>query len=363
MTPEQNALARRRLGLGITNVGAWVLAAAGGLLWLVTRGNVSPADPRTLAGFGLGALAVQAGFDFLGGARLMPDPRPTAGEFLGRWSRGVVGHTLVLVVVGMLSLASFRLTGSFLPAVLLATAGLALGRRALLRLVGGVTTGEGVQDGARVLVADAADPAFTGGIVGFGRRAVGLLPAGWRRAVGAPELAAESGRRRWQIAHALPGRTLALVLGWNLLGAQLGALALGLAARPPAAALFGHACWMTLWTFGSLLVLPSLSRRAVFGADHAALAAGDDPRGWIARFPGLTGEDGGANPAVQAIFYPIPSAERRLQQLARPPRGSFVPGNLARDNLYYSGAVLTPLGRAVHCNVGRPALWVFAPSA
>ena len=41
----------------------------------------------------------------------------------------------------------------------------------------------------------------------------------------------------------------------------------------------------------------------------------------------------------------------------------FVAGNLARSNLYYSWASFTLLGRAVHCNVGRPSLWVFPPSA
>ena len=41
----------------------------------------------------------------------------------------------------------------------------------------------------------------------------------------------------------------------------------------------------------------------------------------------------------------------------------FVPGSLARSNLYYSWATLTLLGRAVHCNVRRPALWVFPPLA
>ena len=369
MTTAQTELARRRLWLGITNVGLWVLAAAGGLCWLTVDGG-DPGPPRdvggwALLGVGVGALAVQAGFDFLGGAWLMPAPRPTPREFFGRWSRGVLGHTSALAVVGLLSLASFRLSGGFGPAVLLATAGLALGRRSLLRVVGGVATEDLVApDGEAVLVAAGAetDPAFTGGFVGFGRRAVSLLPAAWLRGLPHEELAAESSRRRWQVGRALPGRALVLVLGWNLLGAHVGLLAFRLAERAPAAALFGHACGMTLWTFGSLLVLPALSRRAVFGADRAAAEAGHDPRAWITRFPGLVGEDGGANPAVQTIFYPVPSAARRLDQLGRPSAG-FVPGSLARNNLYYSWAAFTPLGRAVHCNVGRPALWVFPPSA
>ena len=169
-------------------------------------------------------------------------------------------------------------------------------------------------------------------------------------------------RRRWQVDHGLPGRAWFLVLGWNLLGAIGGADAFRLAERRPGEALFGYACWMTLWAFGGLLTLPSLSRQGVFAADRAVVDAGRDPRGWIEHFPGLVGEDGGSNIAVQTIFYPVPSATLRSRHLEKPTAG-FVPGNLARSNLYYSWATFTMLGRAVHCNVGRPALWVFPPSA
>ncbi len=370
MTPAQNALARRRLALGITNVGFWVLAAAGGLAWLLLRGT---------GGIGLrenalvlaAAVTVQAGFDFLGGCVLMPPPRPTPGRFLRRWLRGALGHTLVLGGVGLLSYASFRAGLGFLPAVAVATGVLALGRRFLLRALGGVAVSRETDAGEPVLLAgggdDAIDPAFTGGLVGWGRRSARwLLPAAWRRALPAAEFAAERSRRRWGIADGLPGRTLALILGWNLAGAALGSLVLGLSAQPPGGALLLHACWMTLWTFGSLLLLPSLSRGAVFAADRAALAGGHDPRPWIRRFPSVVGEDGGGgSDLVQTIFYPVPSAARRLERLEKPAAAAagFAPGNLARDNLYYSWATCTLLGRAVHCNAGRPALWVFPPSA
>jgi len=119
---------------------------------------------------------------------------------------------------------------------------------------------------------------------------------------------------------------------------------------------------MTLWTFGGLLALPALSRKVVFAADRAAADAGIDIRSWITRFPSLVGEDGSPRDAVETIFYPMPSAARRLRQIEKPLTG-FIPGNLARSNLYYSWATLTLLGRAVHCNVGRPVLWVFPPSA
>ena len=198
-------LARRRLWLGITNVGFWVLAACAGLSWLVICRTGAP-GPRLLLGIGVGAIAAQAVFDFIGGVTLMPGPRPSVMTFLRGCLRGVLGHTFVLADVGFVSAISLRITG---------------------------------------------------GIVGLGRRAKSLRPASWMSNLPRPELAAESSRCQWQIADALPARAFALILIWNLLGTFTGTLAFHLADRPLAIALLGHAGWMTLWAFASLLVLPA----------------------------------------------------------------------------------------------------------
>jgi hypothetical protein len=361
MTPQQLELARRRLWLGITNVGFWVLIAALGLCCCVLY-DTRAMGIRHLGPIWVAVIAIQAVFDFVGGIPLMPGPRPPVTTFLRRWSRGVFSHTLVLAAVGGVGAVSLRLTGGFGAGIVLTTTALALGRRQLLRAVAGGVIVEQPRDGEGILTVALDDPAFTGGIVGLGRRAKNLLPADWLRSLPESELAVESARRRWQIANWLPARAFVLVLLWNLLGSFIGTEVFQFAARPPAVALAGHACWMTLWTFVSLLVLPALSRKAVFAADHAATDSGHDPRAWITRFPALVGEDGSPNAAVQSIFYPVPSAETRLRQMDHPSNG-FVGGNLARSNLYYSWATFTLLGRAVHCNVGRPALWVFPPSA
>ena len=362
MDYPQTQLARRRLLLGITNVGFWVLVAVGGL-WELPRCSPDAFTSSRCVFVLAGAVIVQAGFDFVGGFVLMPPPGPSLRGFLLRWLRGASVHTLALAAVGWLSDASFRLTGSFAPAVLVATVGLALARRFLLALVGGTVATASAREEEPVLVATAPDPAFTGGIVGWGRRASILLPVAWLGQVPAGEMEAELHSRRWQITRGLPGRAMGLVLGWNMLGAAAGAFVLGYAGRATGQALLMHACWMTLWTFGSLLLLPSLSRQAVFAADRATLDAGHDPHAWIERFPALVGEDGAANGLVQTIFYPVPSARERLRNLSQPAAAGFVPGNLARNNLYYSWAGCTLLGRTVHCNVGRPVLWVFPPSA
>ncbi len=359
MTLEQLKLARRRLRLGVANVGFWVVTASGGLGWL-TNGAAYGLDMRACVILGLAAIAVQAVFDVVGGAWLMPPPAPAPGEFLRRWFRGVICHSSVLAGVGLLSFASFRLSSGFALAVLIATVGLALGRRQIFRAMAGAAISEIPRDGRKNLIATVDDPAFTGGIVGFGRRALSLWPARWLEGLPQSEIAVESLRREWQLANGLNDRALVVVLSWNLFGTSLGTFAFALAHRTPTEALFGHACWMTLWAFVGLLVLPALSRSAVFAADRAATAAGLAPAGWITRLPELTGEDGGANAAVQTIFYPIPSVKMRLRSIEAAP---LVLGSLARNNLYYSWATLTLLGRAVHCNVGRPALWVFPPSA
>ena len=361
MNPAQTQLARRRLCLGITNVGFWVLAAVAGIVWLAVAEPYPPDDGVILA-IVVGVFAVQAVFDFFGGYVLMPAPRPSGMHFLRSWLRGILGHTLVLAGVGVANGISLRLTGGFGAGMTLSMFVLAIGRLHFLRFIGGVTTAEVTQDGERHLVAKAKDPAFAGGIVGIARGSKSLLPEAWLDSLPKSELAAETTRRRWQIANAISSRSFIVILLWNLLGTFIGTEVLQLAACPLAVALLAHACWMTLWTFASLLVLPALSRKAVFAADRAADHSGHDVRAWIARFPDLVGEDGSANTAVQTIFYPVPSAEMRLHQLGQQTTG-FIPGNLARNNLYYSWAIFTPLGRAVHCNVGRPSLWVFPPSA
>lgn len=359
MTPEQSDLARRRLWLGITNVGFWVLASVAGLCWLAVDRDAWARLP--FAAVAVGILGVQAVFDLVGGRVLMPAPRPGGPEFLRVWLRGVIVHSLMLAAVGAVGWASQRWTGGFCAGVAVSSGLLAFGRRFLHGAVTGAPMRHQVlEDGRTVLVSAVEDPGFTGGIVGFGRRALSVLPEGWSRRVPRAELAVELFRRRWQSVHGLPGRAFLLLLAWNLVGAWVGSLAfdLGLLAAGPA--LLGLACWMTLWTFLSLLVLPVLGRGTVLAADRAAADARLDPSGWIRLFPGITGEDGSGRAAVQNIFYPIPSADFRLRSLGQRRRG-WVLGNLARGNLYHSIAGFTLLGRAVHCNVGRPALWVFPP--
>lgn len=361
MTTKQAFLARRRLGLGITNVGFWVLTSAAGLGWMAWGRH--PASNLDLPFVAVGCIAVQGAFDFVGGWVLMPMPRARPLGFIRGWLRGVIVHSAVLAVAGTVALLSLRWTGGFCAGVAVSSVLLAVGRRWIHSGVcGGRIRRETLEAQEEVLVTEAGDPAFTGGLVGFGRGAGMLIPEAWLGRVTRAELPVEILRRRWQIRHGLPVRAFLLLLLWNLLGVWIGEVVVDWAELPVGRALISLACWMTLWTFESLLILPFLSRGTVHGADRAAVEAGMDPRGWIGLFPGIIGEDGNPRAALQNIFYPIPSAAMRLRSLGEAGTG-MVLGNLARTNLYQSVAGLTLLGRAVHCNVGRPALWVFPPSA
>lgn len=63
---------------------------------------------------------------------------------------------------------------------------------------------------------------------------------------------------------------------------------------------------------------------------------------------------------IEAIFHPIPSVENRLNGPRT--RGRIGFWDLARTSIFISLAGLGLLGRAVHCNCGRPSLWVFLPT-
>lgn len=360
MTDTQLKTARHRLALGISNVGFWVLVSVSGLVWLA-QSNPPQIAQADLFGLMLAAVAFQGLFDWVGGSVFMPTATVAAKGFLPRWGRGVVVHTALLSATGVLSYWSYRLSGGFCSAVAVSSLALFWGRRQIFAMVSGARVRPVAVAGTPCWSAAAQDPSFTGGVCGAGRGATVLLPEKWELGLTGSEMETVLQRRLWEIRTQLPARAFLFVLSWNLAGCGIGSLLLEIPGRTPESALLLHCCWMTLWGFVGLLLLPTASRSAVFAADRAAVAQGCDAAGWIVKFPELTGEDGNARTVLQRVFYPIPSARERLHWLGSPPSLPVV-GNVARMNLFLSLATLTFLGRCVHCNVGRPELWVFPPS-
>lgn len=360
MTDIQIKTAKHRLLLGISNVGFWVIAALLGLVWRTSLG-ASPLTRADLFKGMIAGLAVQAVFDLAGGIVFMPAMRAASQGGLRLWLRGVFVHSGLLCSVGVLSYWSFRLSDGFCLSLVLSSLGLFLCRKQILGLVSGVRVREAMVSGAAGWSADSQDPSFTGGTVGTGRKAKILFPGPWQMKLTGGQMHTLIQRRLWEIRKDLPKRSFFFVLLWNLAGCRTGSVFLELPGRLPESALVLQFCWMTLWGFLGLLLLPSLSRSTVFAADRAAAASGCDIDDWIHEFPNITGEDGNGRTLLQRVFYPIPSAQERLVYLEKLPVLPVI-GNVARTNLFLSLATLTFLGRCVHCNVGRPELWVFPPS-
>lgn len=153
MTSEQSALARRRLSLGITNVGFWVLSAFAGLGWLVgnTDGQSSNLPLWLAVGLVLAIVSVQAVFDFVGGFALIPTRHPQPWKSLRRWVWGILAHSLVLAGVGLVGLMSLQWTGGFCVGLALSTVALAFGRGLLHRMITGASMREVTLEGRETL--------------------------------------------------------------------------------------------------------------------------------------------------------------------------------------------------------------------
>lgn len=334
--------ARARLILGISGVGTWVLIS------LALFGDPPPAHRLLLLYLGL-----SFPFDLLGG-QILPrhwgQPALTPGSWLRQWSRAALVQALVMAASGCLLILSARFGMELLVALAVMVV--------MLLFQEELAQASGTLSGCRrtclytmpvsIYASDETD--FSGGIAGLPGRERIILPEVW------PSRVAVVGVLRRKLMVESGARTLGVLvaLAWNLTGFWLASQS-GLADLTQ---LSRSSLGFTLWSFLGLLLLPTLSR---MGARYA------DYRTWqevqpesFALYLDWACEPAGANSGVTGqIFYPIPEEGSRLKQA--PNRSPLAPWNPARTALYLSWSCLGLLGRAVHCNSGRPALWVFPP--
>ncbi len=354
--------ARARLRLGITSVGTLVVLSTvllvldGADSVLPTSSSWAFSDVAWLALLVGAYVAVSAPFDLLGG-RVLPHRygRPVAAEGFARvWARGVAAHGACLLAVAVVLLAAGRVGGdggalvvsSVLMVVLLAT------QVPLARLVGAVR-----REGDRLR---GFDPSFVGGIVGLPGFDRTMLSAAWTGET------AELQATRREAVRRSGSRALGVVTAALFTFVGLAAVLLGTsAAANSVAGLATLSLWMTLWSFLGLLVLPSLSRSAVIAADRSALSSGIDPAELtrlLGRLDAAQEDEPHRGRLVETVFHPVPSLERRVDAIAGGNGPELPkPWNTARTALFLSWASLGLLSRAVHCNCGRPALWVLYP--
>lgn len=380
--------ARARLKLGIAGVGSFVVlslvAVAVGLPGRVfgDAGGGLYTNASLLAMWLVGVGLVALPFEFVGGVVL---PRrfgrraPEAGDWLVSWLRGVLVMTLVMSVSGGVLVVAGRFGGrvgavGMVMVLALLLAGLQVW---IARLVGGlrvVRPGlEEVRDELRTLgvvpppitVLESEDEAFTGGIAGLPTAERLVLPLRWVGLFEAPTLALLVARRTAVVDRGLRALGLAMAVGWTGVAFGLASLAPG-AGVGTVAELVGTSLWFTVLSFVGLLFLPTPSRVAAMAADAYTLAGGlegrrDELLGALEVIDRMGDDEPERSEGVERTFHPVPSlgSRRRALEAPRPERA---PWHVARTAAYLSIAGMNPLSRLVHCNVGRPDLWVFLPA-
>jgi hypothetical protein len=381
-------LARRRLRLGITGVGASVLLSLG--LVGLTLGGVLPLAPDwrlfpgafgTMASAAVLTLAVFAGHAALmlavehAGGRRAVRQAPAFGAWCVAWLRGTT--VLSVVAAGCLTMiitagarggsVAAAVTAFVLAIALLvaqgpiarATASLTL--RPAADAVAAVARDIGLDpEGLRVV--HTADESFVGGWIGWDRHAL-WIPAWWTQPEHRALLRVQLHRRLAQRTSYARRRGWWRAALWPALGLLLTAPLLPYAWTDTRLWLVLPAL-STLWSFVAVLLLPSVSRSAVYYADSvAARAEGVDTTiAVIARLDAAQDDEPERTPVVETIFHPVPSVSnraRRLRERTAPPMGGG--HQQTRLTLFASLATGSLLGRMVHCNIGRPALWVVYP--
>lgn len=328
--------ARARLCLGITGVGLWVTVAAVGLAVVSFRWW------ELLGVYLLGQLPL----DYLGGYWLpLRYARRTEGGFWPWYLRGVAVQTLLLLAFGGLVLILGEWGGR--GAVLVGQLGLMLamlaGQERLARGLAGELGG---------------DLGYTGGIAGLPGREVIVMPVAW----GADLRTVVHQRRLAAILSGSRTRGVWLAIAWNLCGFQFASWLPG-AGVAEEGALVRTVLGFVLWSFLGVLLLPTVSRRGVFEVDQAAKRLGLEESAFaeaVRELDRRQDDEPRRAVGVEAIFHPLPGVESRIARFAGG-RATFGAWNAARYALFLAWPGLSLLSRAVHCNVGRPELWVFLP--
>lgn len=382
--------ARARLYLGIAGVGFWVLASALGLLTGLPT-TLFPnydLDANETAGRLLiiiaGYIALSLPFDLFGGYILprrfnRPAPSSLPAYLLG-WLRGVLVQGVVYFLVGMLFITAARQSGSVFLVIVLAGIVMLLQlmmQEWLARLAGSFAVSKPDLSGAEKLlkrwglelpenvVAYAGkDEGFVGALAGLPGIERLVLPAAWLTALNDEALAAQIARRIGVIKRGSRERGVYLALAWNLAGLWLAASLAGPNAFNTSSGLLTTILYFNLWSFIGLLVLPSLSRGGVFEADLFARKAGVTHDVFEALLPELDrrqDDEPARSRLIETIFHPIPSVSRRLERLREKHARAFGWWHGARMALFLSWGCMGFLARAVHCNSGRPELWVMLP--
>jgi len=371
---------RARLWLGISGVGTMVTLATAALVFGISSRFI-PAGPALwsthiigLLGFFSLYILIQLPFDFLGGYWLPKSygrSHPPLAIFVVNLLRGILTHgalllgsaTLIMIASGYAGRIGMVVAGMFITLCMLSLRTQIASIMARLEF-GSASSQPGSQaEQLEVIHVRCDDEGFTGGITGLLRPRSQLLPARWQEILESEGTDLVISRRKLAVKTGswLRGRIVAL--SFTAAGLIFASLMVVTADLGTASGTIQFSLWFSLWSFLGLLTLPTLSRQGVIEIDERAQAEGYPTslrRMVTERLDRLQDGEPARPSFVETIFHPVPSVENRLEG----PRSHQVIGywDAARTSIYISVAGLGLLGRAVHCNCGRPALWVFLPT-
>ena len=116
--------------------------------------------------------------------------------------------------------------------------------------------------------------------------------------------------------------------------------------------------------FAGLLILPTVSRMASYTIDRRVVEQGVPAEllgSTLQKLDQLQDDEPERAAWIERVFHPVPSlTNRRL--LTRSSPLSLGAWHVARVTLFLSWSCLGLLSRDVHCNAGRPELWVLLPT-
>lgn len=379
--------ARGRLTVGITGVGTAVALSILALIIDVPArlfeglGGTFLTDVALFALWLAGVNLITLPFEWLGGLAV-PAAHGRAhlntDRWIGSWLRGA----LSLLSIGSLCGAAIAFggrSGGFMGAIGMAglvALALLVVQGPLALLIGDLRTVHPPRDALDdalcrlglerlpLQFVEAQDEGFTGSVVGPPMAETHILPASWLTDFTPHALASIIARRVASVDFGLRTRGMALAFMWF-------AATFALAAQMPdagvdsVAALCRTSLWFTVFTFVGLLVLPTPSRRATLAADAYLTQKHPEVAGaWTETLRALDrrqDDEPERTKGVERIFHPIPNVEARIAAIGRTAAAP-APWHAARTAVFLGLVGLCPLHRVVHCNAGRPELWVLLPA-
>jgi len=381
--------ARQRLYLGISGVGTTVLLCVAALVFDLPHRLIDPHVGTTLD-TALPAVALAWLFhaalllplDVIGGLVVVRES-PGVRRWITSWLRGVTVQWIWFALAAALLMRTAQQFGSTTSVVMVLLLQLVLLSRQ--GLVAWLATGLGIRAPADALAMAAveaglpaaavrevvsAEPSFVGGWSGIDASRL-WVPQRWVERLTPEQLTIAIRRRVAVRALGLRRRGVFVAVAWNTVGFALAAGA-PRADLVTAAGFITTMAWFTLWSFVGVLVLPTVSRAAVFTADRWTRRSHDaaSVAAVIRQLDAWQDDEPERGEKVETIFHPVPSRASRLRALdVAGPETSAAPvmasasgaWHATRMMLFLSWAGLGGLARAVHCNIGRPSLWVMLP--